>query len=181
MSARLLLIALLLLTVPSVLYARWIQDKVIYDVAATGQVAFSHYNHLEAVGKDCPTCHNAVFNIVRSKNPRSTMADMEKGKSCGACHNGNRAFNVKDDCSACHPTRDITFPVEDAGPVLFSHEVHTGMFGCSECHPDLFIPNQQKNPHKTMDDMSGGESCGACHDGGTAFSVNDNCDTCHQM
>jgi len=44
MSVRLLLIALLLLTLPSALYARWIKDKVIYDVAATGQVEFSHYN-----------------------------------------------------------------------------------------------------------------------------------------
>lgn len=181
MSVRLLLIALLLMAIPSTLFARWIKDKVVFDVPATGQVVFSHYNHLEAVGKNCPTCHNQVFNIVRKKNPNFTMADMEKGKACGACHNGNRAFSVKEDCSTCHPTHDITFPVEDAGPVVFSHEVHTGMFGCSECHPDLFIPDQKKNPHFTMDQMSQGEACGACHDGDTAFSVNDNCDSCHQM
>ena len=181
MKRRLLIVALLLALTPSLLYARWIKDKVIFEVPATGTVEFSHYNHLEAVGKNCPTFHNAVFNLVREKNPTATMNDMEQGKSCGFCHIGDKAFSVKEDCSSCHPTRDITFPVEDAGPVLFSHAVHTGMFGCSECHPDLFVPNQAKNPKATMDQMSEGISCGACHDGSTAFSVTENCETCHQM
>jgi c(7)-type cytochrome triheme protein len=30
------------------------------------------------------------------------MADMQKGFSCGACHNGTRAFSVKANCSRCH-------------------------------------------------------------------------------
>jgi c(7)-type cytochrome triheme protein len=29
------------------------------------------------------------------------MKDMEAGKSCGACHNGTKAFAVKD-CAKCH-------------------------------------------------------------------------------
>jgi len=33
----------------------------------------------------------------------------------------------------------------------------------------------------TMEQMSAGESCGACHDGSTAFSVDESCDTCHAM
>jgi len=48
-----LLIAALLI-LPGTLYARWIKDKVEIPVAATGTVEFSHYNHLEAVGKNCP-------------------------------------------------------------------------------------------------------------------------------
>ena len=36
------------------------------------------------------------------------MADMEKGKSCGACHDGKTAFDVKS-CITCHPAKDITF------------------------------------------------------------------------
>ena len=171
----------LLLFFPAILSARWIQDKITYQVEATGQVEFSHYSHLEALGKNCPTCHNTIFNIVAEKNPAFTMADMEKGKSCGACHNGTKAFAVKDkaNCSTCHPTRDITFE-NDGGQVVFSHEVHTGMYGCGECHPGIFTPAAGKN-RATMTDMEGGKSCGACHDGGTAFTVKENCETCHKM
>lgn len=171
---------LLVLALPSVPFARWITDQVVMKSEATGPVIFSHYNHLEALGRNCPTCHNAIFNIEVAKNPDFTMADMEKGKACGACHNGKKAFSVAEDCSACHPTRDITFKVPDAGDVVFSHEVHTGMYGCGECHPGLFIPGVG-NPQFTMEQMEEGEACGACHDGDTAFSVKEACDSCHQM
>jgi c(7)-type cytochrome triheme protein len=30
------------------------------------------------------------------------MKQMEKGKSCGACHDGKKAFSVKGDCAKCH-------------------------------------------------------------------------------
>ena len=30
------------------------------------------------------------------------MGDMEKGKSCGACHNGKDAFSSSGDCDKCH-------------------------------------------------------------------------------
>ena len=180
MKMRWLFVIILLTALPTALYARWIKDQVTIQVKATGEVTFSHYSHLETLGKNCPTCHNGIFNIVTEKNPDFTMADMEKGKSCGACHNGTKAFSVKDDCSACHPTKDINFKVPDAGNVTFSHDVHTGMYSCSECHPGLFIPGPG-NKTFTMDQMGEGEACGACHDGDTAFTVNDNCDVCHQM
>jgi c(7)-type cytochrome triheme protein len=32
----------------------------------------------------------------------------------------------------------------------------------------------------SMDQMGQGESCGACHDGDTAFTVEDNCGNCHE-
>ena len=62
------------------------------------------------------------------------MAEMEKGKSCGACHNGKAAFKVGE-CAKCHPVREKTYTVKDAGNVLFSHKFHTGMYSCAECHP----------------------------------------------
>ena len=31
-----------------------------------------------------------------------TMAQMEKGKTCGACHNGKRSFAVTANCDRCH-------------------------------------------------------------------------------
>jgi c(7)-type cytochrome triheme protein len=30
------------------------------------------------------------------------MKQMEKGKSCGACHDGKKAFSVKGECAKCH-------------------------------------------------------------------------------
>lgn len=179
MRRRLIILAcLLLIVVPSSLFARWINDKETFQVEATGPVVFSHYNHLEALGKNCPTCHNSIFNIVTKKNKHATMADMENGKSCGACHNGNRAFSVKDDCSMCHPTRTVTV-YNDSAPAQFPHDVHTSMYGCSECHTGLFKPKSGSNPHVTMKQMADGEACGACHDGSTAFSVKENCSACH--
>lgn len=172
-----------LATIPTVVCARWIEDKVMMPSEATGPIEFSHYNHLEAVGNNCPACHNTVFNIVVEKNPAFTMAEMEKGKSCGACHNGKKAFAVKDkdSCSNCHPTKEITFKVPDAGDATFSHDVHTGLFGCGECHPAIFVPDQSKHQPATMEQMEKGASCGACHDGGAAFTVKENCETCHKM
>ncbi len=180
MKLRLLVILLLLIVLPSSLYARWIKDRVSFNTESVGTVEFSHYNHLEAIGNNCPTCHNQVFHVVTSKNPTVTMAEMAKGKSCGACHNGRQAFSVKQDCSTCHPTRDILFKEEETGDVTFSHDAHTAMFGCRECHPDLFTPGKG-NPRVTMDQMAEGASCGACHDGSTAFSVEEDCENCHQM
>lgn len=173
--------ALLLLTASSVL-ARGVQDKMTMRSDATGPIEFSHYLHLEKIGKNCPSCHNELYNVDPSKpKQRVSMKEMEeKSKSCGACHNGARAFSVKKDCAKCHPTRDITFE-NDAGPALFSHEVHTGLYKCGECHPGMFVPSQGKNPKTTMTQMEKGESCGACHDGSTAFTVKENCDTCHKM
>ena len=182
MKHRWSLVAILVLALPTLSLARWIQDKVVMPVTATGPVEFSHYNHLEALGKNCPTCHNAIFDVVREKNPRVTMAEMAKDKSCGACHNGTKAFAVSDskNCSTCHPTRDITFD-NDGGKVVFSHEVHTGLFGCGECHPGTYQPVQGKNSRTSMQQMEGGKSCGVCHDGSTAFTVKENCESCHQM
>jgi c(7)-type cytochrome triheme protein len=30
------------------------------------------------------------------------MAEMEKGKSCGACHDGKTAFATTANCAKCH-------------------------------------------------------------------------------
>lgn len=175
-----ILLPLLLIGIPSA-FARGVQDKVVMPVEATGPVEFSHYLHLEKVGKNCPSCHNALFNIDPGKTKtRATMKEMaEKGKSCGSCHNGTRAFSVKGDCTRCHPTKDVKFE-NDGGPVVFSHDVHTGMYKCDDCHTTLFLPAHGKNKPVGMEAMEKGASCGACHDGSTAFTVKENCDTCHK-
>jgi c(7)-type cytochrome triheme protein len=179
MNLRVLLIAILLIALPAALFARGIPDRVSIGSNATGPVEFSHNNHLQAVGKNCPSCHNEIFHILPGKNTHYNMAEMEQGKSCGACHNGTRAFSVKADCANCHPNPELKFAT-DAGDAPFSHKVHTGLFGCGECHPRIFIPQKGKNS-ATMAQMEKGKSCGACHDGSSAFTVKENCDTCHEM
>lgn len=171
---------LFILALPSLATARWIEDIVPMEQASVGTVEFSHYQHLEAVGNDCVLCHNRVFHIDTSKNPEISMLEMEQGKSCGSCHNGIRAFSVKEDCATCHPTRDISFKV-DAGDALFSHDIHSALYSCNDCHPDLFLPDGQQKNRIDMEQMASGESCGACHDGDSAFSVEENCENCHDM
>jgi len=91
-----------LLLIPTVSSSRWINDIVIFPVEDAGQVNFSHYQHLEILGKNCVLCHNDLFQIDPKKNPTFSMEEMEAGKSCGACHNGNQAFSVDDNCDSCH-------------------------------------------------------------------------------
>jgi c(7)-type cytochrome triheme protein len=107
------------------------------------------------------------------------MAQMEKGKSCGACHNGKGAFKVGE-CAKCHKVKEKTYAVKDAGNVLFSHTFHTGMYSCAECHPHLYSPGNG-NATVSMAGMEAQKSCGACHDGKTAFTVKENCEKCHKM
>jgi len=104
------LLACCLLALPAMALGKWIKDVMVFETDM-GKVEYSHYKHLEFLGKNCPTCHSPqngkdrLFNIVRDKNPTLTMADMEAGKGCGACHNGQRAFSVAEDagnCSKCH-------------------------------------------------------------------------------
>jgi c(7)-type cytochrome triheme protein len=171
----------MLLSLPSVLSARWIKDRVYLQTEAVGKVEFSHDTHLamDSIGKNCTVCHNDVFHIVTRKNPAFSMAQMEDGKACGFCHNGKKAFSVAGDCTTCH-AGDIEFVNEDAGNIVFPHDVHTEMFSCDECHPDLFVPEHGAN-QMTMQAMEEGEYCGACHDGDTAFGVADDCESCHDM
>lgn len=176
-----ILTILLVVALPSLVCARWIKDKVYLQTDSVGKVEFSHYTHMEmdSIGKNCPTCHNDVFHIVTKKNPVFTMKQMEDGKACGVCHNGKMAFSVKGDCTTCH-AGDVVFPNEDAGNVTFPHQAHIAMLGCDECHPDLFKAERGANK-ATMEEMEKGASCGACHDGSTAFGVAEDCEACHKM
>jgi c(7)-type cytochrome triheme protein len=148
--------------------------EITYKVKATGPVAFSHTKHLRTM--QCNSCHNRLFKA--GPNPSATMAEMEKGKSCGACHNGKGAFKVSE-CVRCHPVREMTYNVKDAGNVLFSHKFHTGMYSCAECHPRLYLPGKG-NVTVSMAGMEAQKSCGACHDGKSAFTVKENCEKCHK-
>lgn len=73
----------------------------IVFVEKTGNVTFSHDNHVGAVGLKCTDCHDSLY-ITKKKHTKATMVQMQKGKSCGFCHNGKKAFDVKGNCNNCH-------------------------------------------------------------------------------
>ncbi|MBT1073641.1 cytochrome c3 family protein, partial [Geobacter chapellei] len=87
---------------------------VTYDTKNAGKVIFSHKTHIGVKGVDhnCKACHDGIFAMKGS--PRVTMADMEQGKSCGACHNGTQAFPLKD-CARCHHVKEIVYKVKATG------------------------------------------------------------------
>ncbi|HEY5974152.1 MAG TPA: cytochrome c3 family protein [Geobacteraceae bacterium] len=148
----------------------------VKDLTMAIDAFFSHNRHLEMF--KCYDCHDKLF-VANSENQRYTMAQMEKGRSCGACHDATIAFSVKGDCNRCHKsTVEITFQVKQTGPTVFSHKIHTGMYKCDDCHNGIFGTGKSAKRF-TMAQMEGGESCGTCHDGKTAFSVKENCQRCH--
>jgi len=70
---------------------------------------------------------------------------------------------------------------DSPGPVVFSHGTHVAIAGnkCTGCHP---APFRMLKPvgRMTHDDMNAGRSCGVCHDGKSATSVQDDCEHCHK-
>lgn len=150
--------------------------EITFHVKATGPTLFSHNSHMAVSG--CGACHPKLYTTSRN-NKRVTMAAMGKGASCGACHNGKQAFSVRD-CAKCHPTRELVFEEKNIGNVPFSHKSHADMFGCADCHPGRYATTRA-TLKVSMKKMEQGKSCGACHDGKSAFGVQQNCDACHKM
>ena len=147
--------------------------EIVFKVKETGPTYFSHAKHVAVYS--CSSCHTKLYTL--GPNKHASMAAMEKGKSCGACHNGNEAFAVSN-CDKCHPVKDINFKVGSVADVKFSHTAHLGLYKCGACHTGTF-PLKTGNKPVTMSEMKKAKSCGACHDGSTAFSVQGNCDSCH--
>jgi c(7)-type cytochrome triheme protein len=147
--------------------------EIVFKVAATGPTAFSHSSHLGDT-PDCKACHPTLF--ATGSNKRITMAAMEKGRSCGTCHNGIKAFGVRN-CVNCHPVKDVTYTVKETGPTQFRHTTHFERTSCSACHPKLYTPNKKNTP-VGMAAMKKGKSCGACHNSKQAFPIKE-CTKCH--
>ena len=73
---------------------------VTFTVKDSGKAVFRHDSHVVVAKLGCKECHPVLYLDV-AKSKRVTMKEMEKGKSCGACHTGKRAFAL-DDCTKCH-------------------------------------------------------------------------------
>ncbi|MBF0135905.1 MAG: hypothetical protein H7833_15555 [Magnetococcus sp. DMHC-1] len=72
---------------------------------------------------------------------------------------------------------DIVREVKGTMPdVVYPHDRHTMWLDCSNCHPDLFIPQKGAN-QISMAQILMGQKCGVCH-GKVAFPVSE-CRLCH--
>jgi c(7)-type cytochrome triheme protein len=174
-------------------------DRVVGPARA---VVFSHETHFGFEGNRCTGCHTGLFRMLEPSH-RTSHAEMNAGRSCGACHDGRHAFGVADSstCTTCHSGRKSeilaagsstpaapkgpkphTYPAGEMspGPVTFKHETHTrGGVSCAACHGKLFA--MKFSPPKPGGGMHEPASCGACHDGAKAFGTEDpaTCARCH--
>lgn len=72
-----------------------------FSLAGASNVIFSHDAHVMKYKQKCGDCHYRIFTTTAQRKD-VTMAEMQKGRSCGFCHNGQRAFDVKGSCAKCH-------------------------------------------------------------------------------
>jgi len=77
--------------------------NLTFEVKRAGNVMFSHDSHVAEIGLKCTACHDSPY-VTKEKHKPVTMAQMQKGASCGSCHNGKKAFDVKskESCDNCH-------------------------------------------------------------------------------
>ncbi len=75
---------------------------VEFNGGGAGKVVFDGKIHANK-GAKCNDCHPALFTMKKG-SVKITMADMNAGKNCGACHNGTKAFKSADaaNCAKCH-------------------------------------------------------------------------------
>ena len=68
-----------------------------------GKVVFDGKAHADK-GAKCADCHQSGLFKMKKGSEVLTMKNLEAGKNCGACHNGTKAFGVKDaaTCAKCH-------------------------------------------------------------------------------
>ena len=76
---------------------------IVFAVPGMASVQFSHDYHVTKIKLRCSECHYGLYTN-RAQHKVVGMAAMEKGKSCGACHDGKKAFGVSDKkrCASCH-------------------------------------------------------------------------------
>jgi len=67
---------------------------------------------------------------------------------------------------------------QDMRPVIFPHWFHRIRFKCKVCHGELKFKMRVGSNHVSMENITQGEFCGACHNGEIAWAV-DQCDLCH--
>jgi c(7)-type cytochrome triheme protein len=93
----------MILFVVSFAYAKVGGGDVRFEAKGIGNVTFSHDVHVNKAKLTCLDCHAQLYTTSRDAPRKAvTMAQMQKGESCGACHSGKKTFDVKANCTICH-------------------------------------------------------------------------------
>jgi c(7)-type cytochrome triheme protein len=175
-------------------------DGFDYDFVMQGanpmlDASFPHSAHTDWLA--CQSCHPGIFPY---RNTEVTMAEINRGESCGQCH-GKVAFPATA-CGRCHekiPLSNSGKPARFLGDISFTrradststasatsnpyptaqfpHWVHRIRYRCSACHPEPF-EERSGSTEINMSGMQGGQWCGACHNGSDAFGLFQ-CASCH--
>lgn len=76
---------------------------LIFTPKNAAPVIFSHELHVNGKGLKCTGCHYQIFQMAQGSY-KMEMSKINKGDFCGRCHNGQKAFDVKDqkNCTRCH-------------------------------------------------------------------------------
>jgi len=90
-----------ILVVSSFALARIGGGDIKYPVKRVGEVTFSHDTHVEAMGFNCTECHPIIF-ITKEEDKRVKMIHRRQSVSCGTCHDGKQAFDLRSNCYICH-------------------------------------------------------------------------------
>jgi|Deesub1362B_J571_1020462.scaffolds.fasta_scaffold00139_4 c(7)-type cytochrome triheme protein len=61
--------------------------------------SFNHQFHAQMF--ECKDCHNKKAFPMKLNSKKITMMDLQEGKYCGKCHNGQMAF-ASSECQKCH-------------------------------------------------------------------------------
>jgi len=91
-----------------------------------GQVVFEGKKHAKE-GHGCKDCHPGLFSMKQG-TASMTMAAMDRGELCGACHNGKPAFATNDPkkCHECHKKHDDKHDKHKEHKGHEEHEKHHG-------------------------------------------------------
>ncbi len=161
------------------------------------KAAFSHTSHVDDMGLSCDECHSGTFTMKKGAAAATqdfTMAAFKEGKYCGACHNGDDAFDSASQCESCHfpPTEKIVF-TKPVKTVVFDHNIHVGKaeLSCESCHKEVFamkrgtvegeeliFSDDPAEKRKYLEALHN-KFCGTCHDSSQAFGYLTRCTVCH--
>ena len=118
-----------------------------------------------------------AFAADLPRKGRSGEVDWEEAEARGRIRLLDYIEGVSIPRTAIKMDKDVTIASQGwMTDVRFSHKKHAVWNGCEVCHPEIF-PNGPGAGRRSMQQISAGESCGACH-GKVAFSLGD-CRRCH--
>ena len=79
--------------------------KIMFnDTKSFAPVPFNHDTHKSA-GIGCGDCHDSLFKKKTGSTDVGNVLNMKalrKGKYCGSCHDGKKAFSASKKCKQCH-------------------------------------------------------------------------------